>query len=120
MIGFPCNQFGGQDPGSNDEIQTFCQVNYGVTFPVLGKIDVNGSNAAPVFEWLKSEKPGIMGLKSIKWNFTKFGVDAEGKVFGRWGSTTKPETLEGEILKQIEKAKQGGEAAAASEEAKLS
>ena len=72
ILGFPCNQFGGQDPGSNDEIQEFCQLNYGVSFPVLGKIDVNGDNADPVFDWLKKEKPGLMGLKRIKWNFEKF------------------------------------------------
>ncbi|KAL1979762.1 hypothetical protein VTN96DRAFT_5214 [Rasamsonia emersonii] len=118
VLGFPCNQFGNQDPGSNDEIQTFCQVNYGVTFPVLGKIDVNGSNAAPVFEWLKSEKPGIMGLKRIKWNFEKFLVDSNGKVVGRWGSITKPESLEDTILKEVEKAKKQSEAP--KEEAKLS
>ncbi|KAL1964146.1 hypothetical protein VTN77DRAFT_7234 [Rasamsonia byssochlamydoides] len=123
VLGFPCNQFGGQDPGSNDEIQTFCQVNYGVTFPVLGKIDVNGSNAHPLYEWLKSEKPGIMGLKRIKWNFEKFGISGDGKVFGRWGSITKPESLEETILKEVEKAKQSGAAAPAEapkEEAKSS
>lgn len=93
-------------------------MNYGVTFPVLGKIDVNGSNAAPVFEWLKSEKPGIMGLKRIKWNFEKFLVDSNGKVVGRWGSITKPESLEDTILKEVEKAKKQSEAP--KEEAKLS
>ncbi|KAF2452184.1 PTPA-domain-containing protein [Karstenula rhodostoma CBS 690.94] len=82
VIGFPCNQFGGQDPGSNDEIQSFCQVNYGVTFPVLGKVDVNGDKADPVFEWLKSEKPGLMGLKRVKWNFEKFLVGKDGRVIG--------------------------------------
>jgi glutathione peroxidase-family protein len=123
VVGFPCNQFGGQDPGTNDEIQTFCMVNYGVTFPVLGKVDVNGSNAAPVFEWLKSEKPGVMGLKRIIWNFTKFLVNAEGKVVDRWAPTSKPESLEGAILKEIEKAKKqtsGSEAPEAPEEAKSS
>ena len=68
VLGFPCNQFGGQDPGTDDEIQQFCQVNYGVSFPMLKKIDVNGSNADPLFEWLKKEKPGIMGIKAVKWN----------------------------------------------------
>ncbi|EZG11576.1 glutathione peroxidase [Trichophyton rubrum] len=104
ILGFPCNQFGSQDPGSNDEIQSFCQVNYGVTFPVLGKIDVNGDNTAPVFNWLKKEMPGLMGLKRVKWNFEKFLVDAEGKVVGRWASTTKPESLKATILEEIEKA----------------
>ncbi|KAL1798343.1 hypothetical protein ACET3X_002380 [Alternaria dauci] len=80
IIGFPCNQFGGQDPGSNDEIQEFCQINYGVSFLVLGKIDVNGAQADPAFEWLKNEKPGLMGLKRVKWNFEKFLVGRDGKV----------------------------------------
>jgi len=101
IIGFPCNQFGSQDPGSNDEIQEFCQVNYGVTFPVLGKIDVNGGQAAPVYEWLKKEKPGVMGLKMIKWNFEKFLIGADGTVKGRWASTTKPETLKEPIEKEL-------------------
>lgn len=103
ILGFPCNQFGGQDPGSNDEIQEFCQINYGVTFPMLGKIDVNGSNADPLFEWLKKEKPGIMGFKMIKWNFEKFLVGKDGKVKGRWASTTKPESLESAILEELDK-----------------
>jgi glutathione peroxidase len=115
-LGFPCNQFGNQDPGSNDEIASFCQVNYGVTFPVLGKIDVNGDSASPVFQWLKSEKPGLMGLKRVKWNFEKFLVNADGKVVGRWASTTKPESLKSTILQEIEKAekkqKEGQDAAA--------
>jgi len=101
ILGFPCNQFGGQDPGSNDEIQSFCQVNYGVTFPVLGKIDVNGSAADPVFEWLKAEKPGLMGMKRVKWNFEKFLIGRDGKVKERWASTTKPETLKATIEKEL-------------------
>lgn len=108
VVGFPCNQFGNQDPGSNDEIQSFCQVNYGVTFPVLGKIDVNGDNAAPVYTWMKAEQPGMLGLKRIKWNFEKFLISADGKVVGRWASTTKPESLQDTILKEIEKAKKEG------------
>ncbi|KAF2470221.1 glutathione peroxidase 1 [Lindgomyces ingoldianus] len=103
ILGFPCNQFNGQDPGSNDEIQSFCQINYGVTFPVLGKIDVNGDNADPAFNWLKNEKPGLMGLKRVKWNFEKFLVGRDGKVKGRWASTTKPEQLKDAILKELEK-----------------
>ncbi|USP78148.1 uncharacterized protein yc1106_05422 [Curvularia clavata] len=105
ILGFPCNQFGGQDPGSNDEIQEFCQINYGVSFPVLGKIDVNGSTADPAFEWLKNEKPGIMGLKRVKWNFEKFLVGRDGKVKGRWASTKKPEDLKAEIEKELAAAK---------------
>ncbi|KAF2278731.1 glutathion peroxidase protein [Westerdykella ornata] len=101
ILAFPCNQFGNQDPGSNDEIQTFCQVNYGVTFPVLGKIDVNGPHAAPLYEFLKSEKPGLLGLKRVKWNFEKFLIGRDGKVKGRWASTTKPESLRAEIEKEI-------------------
>jgi glutathione peroxidase-family protein len=105
IIGFPCNQFGGQDPGSNDEIQSFCQINYGVSFPVLGKIDVNGDKADPAFEWLKNEKPGLMGLKRVKWNFEKFLVGRDGKVKGRWASTKKPEDLKVEIEKEIKASK---------------
>jgi len=101
ILGFPCNQFGGQDPGSNEEIQEFCQLNYGVSFPVLGKIDVNGSTADPAFEWLKNEKPGLMGLKRVKWNFEKFLVGRDGKVKGRWASTKKPEDLKAEIEKEL-------------------
>lgn len=103
ILGFPCNQFGGQDPGSNDDIQSFCQLNYGVSFPVLGKTDVNGNNAEPVWEWMKSEKPGLMGLKRIKWNFEKFLIGRDGKVVNRWASTSKPEGLEKDILREIEK-----------------
>lgn len=103
IIGFPCNQFGGQDPGSNEQIQEFCQLNYGVSFPVLGKTNVNGDKAEPVFEWMKSEKPGLLGLKRIKWNFEKFLIDTDGKVVQRYASTTKPENIEKEILNLIEK-----------------
>lgn len=101
VLGFPCNQFGGQDPGSNDDIQEFCLVNYGVSFPVLGKIDVNGDKAEPVFEWLKKEKPGVMGLKRIKWNFEKFLVGRDGKVIKRWASLTKPEDLKADVEKAL-------------------
>lgn len=105
VVAFPCNQFGSQDPGSNDEIQDFCQVKFGVKFPVLGKTDVNGDKAEPVYEWMKGERPGIMGLKRIKWNFEKFLIDRDGKVVGRWASTTKPESLEKDIVREIEKGK---------------
>lgn len=108
ILGFPCNQFGSQDPGSNDEIQSFCQLNYGVTFPVLGKLDVNGNEAAPLYTWLKEQQPGVMGLKRIKWNFEKFLVGADGKVVARYSSLTKPEGLQETIEKEIEKAKKAG------------
>ncbi|OTA98623.1 hypothetical protein M426DRAFT_49456, partial [Hypoxylon sp. CI-4A] len=101
ILGFPCNQFGGQEPGTDDDIQSFCQVNYGVTFPILGKTDVNGDKAEPVFEWLKAEKPGLLGMKRVKWNFEKFLVGRDGKVRERWASTTKPETLEKTILEEL-------------------
>jgi glutathione peroxidase-family protein len=106
ILGFPCNQFGSQDPGTNDEIQDFCKVNYGVTFPVLGKIDVNGSKADPLWEYMKGEKSGLLGLKVIKWNFEKFLIGADGKVKQRWASRTKPENLKDAIeaeLKAVEK-----------------
>ncbi|AEO56327.1 hypothetical protein MYCTH_2301102 [Thermothelomyces thermophilus ATCC 42464] len=103
ILGFPCNQFGGQEPGTNEEIQEFCQLNYGVTFPIMAKIDVNGDNASPLFEWLKNEKPGLLGLKRVKWNFEKFLVGKDGRVKGRWASTTKPESLEATILEELAK-----------------
>jgi glutathione peroxidase-family protein len=103
VLGFPCNQFGGQEPGTNDDIQSFCQVNYGVSFPIFGKTDVNGDNADPLFEWLKKEKPGLMGLKRVKWNFEKFLIGRDGKVVERWASTKKPEDLEDVVVKEIEK-----------------
>jgi glutathione peroxidase len=104
ILGFPCNQFGGQDPGSNEEIQEFCQLNYGVTFPIMAKVDVNGNSASPLFEWLKAEKPGMFGmLKKVKWNFEKFLVGKDGQVKGRWASLTKPEALEAAILEELAK-----------------
>src|SRR6195952_1574275 len=84
VLGFPCNQFGGQEPGSSDDIGQFCTKNYGVGFPMFEKVDVNGDAAHPVFQWLKSEAPGILGTKDIKWNFTKFLVDRNGKVVERF------------------------------------
>ncbi|KAJ5130405.1 uncharacterized protein N7515_006444 [Penicillium bovifimosum] len=111
VLGFPCNQFGNQDPGTDDDIQSFCQVNYGVSFPVLGKTNVNGDDAAPVWTFLKEQQPGLLGLKRVKWNFEKFLVSADGKVVGRWSSVSKPEGLESEIVKQIEKAKAEGKLA---------
>jgi len=94
-----------QDPGDNDTIQSFCLTNYGVSFPVLGKTDVNGDKAEPVFEWMKAAKPGMLGMKRVKWNFEKFLIGRDGLVKGRWASTAKPETLEGPILEAL---KEGG------------
>jgi len=97
ILGFPCNQFGKQEPGTNDEIQNFCQVNYGVTFPMFDKIDVNGDDAHPLYEYLKKAAPGALGLKAIKWNFTKFLVDAQGNVVKRFEPNVKPEDVAPDI-----------------------
>ncbi|MDJ0977880.1 MAG: glutathione peroxidase [Erythrobacter sp.] len=99
VLGFPCNQFGAQEPGNADEIAEFCKVNFGVTFPLMQKIDVNGPDASPLFDWMKKEQKGIMGSTSIKWNFTKFLIDREGKVVKRYGSNDTP----ARIAKDIEK-----------------
>lgn len=101
IIGFPCNQFGAQEPGSDSEIQSFCQLNFGVSFPVLAKVEVNGPNAHPVYNWMKSSAPGLLGTEAIKWNFTKFLIDRSGKVVSRFAPTTKPEDLEKEIEKLL-------------------
>ena len=100
VLGFPSNQFGGQEPGDEQEIATFCQRNYGVTFPMFAKVDVNGSNAHPLWEWLKSEKGGLFG-GAIKWNFTKFLVGRNGSVIGRYGSTTTPADIAPDIEKAL-------------------
>ena len=97
VLGFPCNQFGAQDAGSNDEIASFCQLNFGVTFPMMAKIDVNGANATPLFNWLCSEAPGLLGSKAIKWNFTKFLVGKDGQVIKRFGPQDTPASLEKDI-----------------------
>lgn len=101
VLGFPCNQFGKQEPGSADEIKNFCSLTYDVTFPVFAKIDVNGSNASPLYEFLKSEKKGILGTKTIKWNFTKFLISPEGKVLKRYSPKDKPEAIQAEITRQV-------------------
>ncbi|MFM6930315.1 MAG: glutathione peroxidase, partial [Bdellovibrio sp.] len=101
VLGFPCNQFGSQEPGSNDEIQQFCELNYGVTFPVMAKVDVNGSNADPVYQWLKSSAPGILGTEMIKWNFTKFLIGKDGQVLKRYAPQDKPEDLVNDIKKAL-------------------
>jgi glutathione peroxidase len=104
VLGFPCNQFGAQEPGSPAEIGAFCQKNYGVSFPMFGKIDVNGENSHPLYRYLKKEKSGLLGPiggGAIKWNFTKFLVDREGHVVARYSSTTKPESLASAIEEQL-------------------
>lgn len=99
VLGFPCNQFGAQEPGSADEIAQFCKVNFGVTFPLMAKIDVNGPDASPLYDWMKSEKKGLMGTTAVKWNFTKFLIDRKGKVVKRYAPTDTPAA----IAKDIEK-----------------
>ena len=101
VLGFPCNQFGSQEPGTEKEIESFCELNYGVTFPLYGKIDVNGSNAAPLYKHLKKEKPGLLGSEAIKWNFTKFLVDRNGKVVERYAPNVEPEAIAGDIEKLL-------------------
>ncbi len=100
VIGFPCNQFGSQDPGSNDEIGAFCQKNYGVSFPMMAKVDVNGAEAHPIFKWLKDQKGGLL-TDGIKWNFTKFLIGSDGQVIDRYAPTTKPDALKGDIEKAL-------------------
>lgn len=99
VLGFPCNQFGHQDPGHNSDIAQFCQKNYGVEFPMMAKIEVNGDAAAPLFVWLKDEAPGLLGIKAIKWNFTKFLVGRDGHVIRRYAPQDAPVTL-GEDIEQ--------------------
>jgi glutathione peroxidase len=93
VLGFPCNQFGQQDPGSDEEIASFCQVNYGVSFPMMSKVDVNGPQAHPLYRWLTAEAPGLLGSKAIKWNFTKFLVGKDGRVLKRYAPQDAPEKL---------------------------
>ena len=93
VLGFPCNQFGAQDAGSNNEIAEFCQLNYGVSFPMMAKIDVNGAQAHPLYQWLAEEAPGLLGSKAIKWNFTKFLVGRDGTVLKRYAPTDTPASL---------------------------
>jgi glutathione peroxidase len=97
VLGFPCNQFGSQDPGSNDEIAGFCQRNFGVTFPMMSKIDVNGAEAHPLYQWLSAEAPGLLGSRAIKWNFTKFLVGKDGQVIKRYAPQDAPEKLAKDI-----------------------
>ena len=101
VIAFPCNQFGGQEPGSAEDIDSFCKVNFGVSFPLMAKVEVNGPGAEPLYDWLKAEAPGLLGSKAIKWNFTKFLIDRSGKVVRRYAPTDKPTTLEKDIEKLL-------------------
>lgn len=104
IVGFPSNQFGSQEPGTDSEIQNFCKLNYGVSFPVMAKIDVNGDKADPVYKWLKSAKPGVLGIEAIKWNFTKFLINRKGEVFDRYAPQTEPKALEKDIEKLLAEA----------------
>ena len=97
VLGFPCDQFGHQEPGDADEIRNFCSLNYDVSFPLFEKIEVNGAKAHPLWQWLKKEKPGLLGMEAIKWNFTKFLVDRSGKVVKRYAPTDTPEKIEKDL-----------------------
>jgi glutathione peroxidase len=101
VLAFPCNQFAGQEPGNAEEIANFCSLTYDVSFPMFAKVDVNGGGADPLWQWLKSEKPGLLGIGAIKWNFTKFLVDKAGKVVSRHAPTVSPEDMRGEIEKLL-------------------
>jgi glutathione peroxidase len=100
VLGFPCNQFGGQEPGGSSEIESFCQLNYGVSFPMFEKVDVNGDDAHPLFQWLRTQKSGVLGDR-IKWNFTKFLIGKDGTVLKRYGSTTKPDKIAADVEKAL-------------------
>ncbi|WP_128894035.1 glutathione peroxidase [Longirhabdus pacifica] len=101
ILAFPCNQFGNQEPGNDEQIQEYCTINHGVTFPVMDKVDVNGKDADPLYKYLSNEAPGVLGSKSIKWNFTKFLIDRDGKVVGRFAPKTKPSEMHEEIQKLL-------------------
>jgi len=103
VLGFPCNQFGAQESGSNEEIQSFCSMKFNIKFPVLAKIDVNGKNADPLYQWLKEQAPGILGTELIKWNFTKFLVGRNGEVLKRYAPNDKPEDIAGDIEAALQK-----------------
>lgn len=97
ILAFPCNQFGGQEPGTAEQIAEFCDVNFGLSFPLMAKVEVNGEGAAPLYRWLKAEAPGLLGSKAIKWNFTKFLIGRDGKVVRRYAPTVKPEQIARDI-----------------------
>jgi len=103
VLGFPCNQFGSQEPGSDQDIQNFCTLNFSVKFPLFSKVEVNGANAHPLYQFLKSEKPGFLGSKGIKWNFTKFLINSNGQVLKRFAPTVKPSQIEEEIKPLLNK-----------------
>ncbi|MFT5571874.1 MAG: glutathione peroxidase [Cryomorphaceae bacterium] len=101
ILGFPCNQFGNQDPGGDGQIEEFCQLNYGVSFPMFSKVEVNGKSTHPLYKYLKKEATGLLGSQTIKWNFTKFLVNKEGEVVGRYGSADKPKDIKADIQKLL-------------------
>ncbi len=101
VVGFPSNEFGAQDPGSDGQIESFCQLNYGVSFPMMAKVQVNGGDAHPLWQWLKGEKPGLLGTQGIKWNFTKFLVGRDGQVLKRYAPNEAPESLRKDIEKAL-------------------
>jgi glutathione peroxidase len=101
IVGFPSNEFGAQDPGGNDEIASFCQLNYGVSFPMMAKVQVNGATAHPLWKWLTTQAPGLLGSQSVKWNFTKFLVGKDGKVIKRYAPSDTPESLRADIDKAL-------------------
>ena len=101
VVGFPSNEFGAQDPGPDDQIPSFCQLNYGVSFPMMAKVKVNGSSAHPVWKWLKAQAPGLLGTEAVKWNFTKFLVGRDGQVVKRYAPNDTPESIEQDIVKAL-------------------
>ncbi len=101
VMAFPCNQFGHQEPGDADQIEQFCKVNFGLSFPLMAKVEVNGANEPPLYSWLKQEAPGLMGTRSIKWNFTKFLIDRQGQVVRRYAPTDKPQSIARDIEKLL-------------------
>jgi glutathione peroxidase len=101
IVGFPCNQFGAQEPGNNEEIQQFCSLKYDVSFPIMSKVDVNGDKSEPVYKWLKASAPGILGIEAIKWNFTKFLISKEGQVLQRYAPQTEPKEISSDIQKAL-------------------
>ncbi len=103
ILGFPCNQFGAQEPGDENEIKNFCSLTYNVTFPMFAKVDVNGDKAHPFYKFLKGEKPGFLGTEAIKWNFTKFLVDPQGQVMKRYAPTDTPEKIKNDLIAQLSK-----------------
>ena len=101
VLGFPCNQFGAQEPGNSEEIKNFCSLNYNISFPLFQKIEVNGENASALYQFLKQEKPGLLGTEAIKWNFTKFLVNREGQVIKRYAPTDKPQDIKNDLSKML-------------------